>query len=152
MVRLVPFLVANQILFTVVGWRVRTWRGQQYSLALFPLWIRACTTAVANVWFGRSLGFVVTPKTRQEGGGVPWRLIRPQLVAMGLLLAAGVLGILRWSQGQLGLLPTAVNLVWIGYDIAVLSIVVRAVRYRGYAGPLKRLPDEPGTADATTAG
>jgi cellulose synthase (UDP-forming) len=138
-------------LFTVVGWRVKTWRGQQYSLALFPLWIRACTTAVANVWFGRSLGFVVTPKTRQEGGGVPWRLVRPQLVAIGLLLAAGLLGVLRCSQGQLDALPTAVNLVWIGYDIAVLSIVVRAVRYGGYRGPVKRLTGETGPADARTA-
>ena len=130
MIRLIPFLIANQILFAVIGWRVKTWRGQQYSLALFPLWIRACTTVVANVWFGRNLGFVVTPKTKQEARATPWHLIRPQLIAMGLLIAAAAVGVLRWSERSLRGLPTAVNLVWIVYDLAVLSIVVRAVRHR----------------------
>jgi cellulose synthase (UDP-forming) len=140
MVRLIPFLVVNQILFAVIGWRVKTWRGQQYSLALFPLWIKACTTAAANVWFGRPLGFVVTPKTRQEDRSAPWHLIRPQLVAMGLLVAAAALGVLRWSQGALDGLPTAVNLLWITYDVAVLGIVVRAVRHRGYEGAEREIP------------
>ena len=144
MSRLIPFLLANQLLFTVIGWRVRTWRGQQYSLALFPLWIRACTTAVANVWFGRSLGFVVTPKTRQDEGKVPWGLVRPQLIAMGLLLAAAVLGVVRWAQGDLESLPTAVNLLWIVYDLVVLSVVIPAVRYRGYDAASSR--GEPGRA------
>jgi cellulose synthase (UDP-forming) len=130
MLRLIPFLIANQLLFLVIGWRVKTWRGQQYSLALFPLWIRACTTAVANVWFGRALGFVVTPKTRQSDESVPWRLVRPQVIAMALLVIAGVVGLLRWSQDALNGVPTAVNLIWIVYDIVVLSIVVRAVRHR----------------------
>jgi cellulose synthase (UDP-forming) len=138
---LVPFLVLNQLLFVVVGWGVKTWRGQQYSLALFPLWIRACTTAVNNVWFGRSLGFVVTPKTRQQGGP-PWRLILPQLVAMGLLLLAGVVGAVRMAVGQADVLSTSVNMVWIVFDLLVLSVVVRAALYRGF---------EPATADVTTA-
>jgi cellulose synthase (UDP-forming) len=129
--RLIPFLVLNQLLFVVVGWGVRTWRGQQYSLALFPLWIRACTTAVSNVWFGRSLGFVVTPKTRQAGGP-PWRLIRPQLIAMGLLVLAGVVGAVRMAVGQADVLATSVNMVWIVFDLVVLSVVVRAALYQGY--------------------
>jgi len=128
---LVPFLVLNQLLFVVVGWGVKTWRGQQYSLALFPLWIRACTTAVSNVWFGRSLGFVVTPKTRQQGGP-PWQLIRPQLIAMGLLVLAAVVGAVRMAIGQADVLSTSVNMVWIVFDLLVLSVVVRAALYRGY--------------------
>ncbi|HYO41128.1 MAG TPA: glycosyltransferase family 2 protein [Nocardioidaceae bacterium] len=141
MIRLIPFLIANQILFTVIGWRVKTWRGQQYSLALFPLWIRACATAVGNVWFGRPLGFVVTPKTKQDDEPkVPYHLIRPQIIAIGLLLVAAVVGVVRWSQGAFGGLPTAVNLVWIAYDVAVLGIVVRAARHRGYQGAEKEIP------------
>jgi cellulose synthase (UDP-forming) len=141
MIRLIPFLIANQILFTVIGWKKRTWRGQQYSLALFPLWIRACTTAIANVWFGRPLGFVVTPKTKQdEEPKVPYHLIRPQLIAIGLLLASAVVGVVRWSQGAFSGLPTAVNLFWIAYDVAVLGIVVRAARHRGYEGEEKDIP------------
>jgi cellulose synthase/poly-beta-1,6-N-acetylglucosamine synthase-like glycosyltransferase len=136
---LVPFLLVNQLLFLVVGWGVKTWRGQQYSLALFPLWIRACTTAVSNVWFGRSLGFVVTPKTRQQGGP-PWRLIRPQLIAMGLLVVAGVVGVVRMAVGQADVLSTSVNMVWIVFDLLVLSVVVRAALYRGYDEPAEESP------------
>ena len=127
---LVPFLVANQLLFLFVGWGVRTWRGQQYSLALFPLWIRACTTAVGNVYLGQSLGFVVTPKTRQRGAR-PWRLIRPQLVAIGLLVLAAVVGAVRMLLGQADPVPTSVNMVWIAYDLVVLSVIVQAARYQG---------------------
>lgn len=128
-VRLVPFLIANQLLFLVVGLGVKTWRGQQYSLALFPLWIRACTTAVGNVYFGRSLGFVVTPKSRQAGAPA-WGLIRPQLVAIAMLAAAGVLGVIRMAVGQAPITPTLVNLAWIVFDLVVLSVIVGAVRYR----------------------
>src|SRR5207302_10891008 len=37
---LIPYLLVNQLLFTAVGWGKHTWRGQQYALALFPLWIQ----------------------------------------------------------------------------------------------------------------
>src|SRR5690606_26211125 len=93
-VRFIPFMVVNQLLFLVVGRGIPTWRGQQYSLALFPIWIRACTTAARNVWFGRPLGFAVTPKVRQDSGPA-WHLIRPQLVVMGLLAVALVVGTVR---------------------------------------------------------
>jgi cellulose synthase (UDP-forming) len=131
LVHLLPYLVVNQLLFVVVGWGVKTWRGQQYSLALFPLWIRACTTAVANVLFGRSLGFVVTSKERQSGGP-SWGLIRPQLVAIALLAGSAVVGIVR---AALGVVPAAegtwVNVGWVAYDIVVLSVIIQAARFRG---------------------
>ncbi|MGY1724068.1 glycosyltransferase [Blastococcus sp. SYSU DS0533] len=134
LIRLAPYLLATQLLFLVVGYGIRTWRGQQYSLALFPLWIRACTTAVGNVVFGRSLGFVVTPKTRQESSGFPWRLVLPQLITIGLLVTALVVGLVRLA---LGLAPTAVgtwvNVVWVLYDLVVLSVIIQAGRYRGPA-------------------
>jgi cellulose synthase (UDP-forming) len=127
-VRLVPFLIANQLLFLVVGWGVKTWRGQQYSLALFPLWIRACTTAIGNVYLGRSLGFVVTPKTRQAGaprGGSSRRSSSPWAARRG-----GLLGLVRMAVGQADVTPTVVNLLWIVFDLVVLSVIVQAVRYR----------------------
>ncbi|MGN6089289.1 MAG: glycosyltransferase family 2 protein [Actinomycetales bacterium] len=128
---LVPFLIANQLLFLVVAHGVKTWRGQQYSLALFPLWIRAVTTAVGNVFFGKSLGFVVTPKTRQAGGP-QWRLIRPQLVAMGLLAVSAVVGLVRLGLGQAKPIGILVNAAWVVFDIVILSVVVTAARYRGF--------------------
>jgi cellulose synthase (UDP-forming) len=127
----VPYLIVNQLLFFIVGYGVKTWRGQQYSLALFPIWIRAMTTAIGNVWFGRSLGFVVTPKTRQEGAP-PWKLIRAQLTAMGLLLGAAIVGLVRLLLGSApSMEATMVNIVWVVYDLVVLSVVIDAALYQG---------------------
>ena len=127
----VPYMLFNQLLFLVVGYGVKTWRGQQYSLALFPLWIRACWTAAANVFFGRPLGFVVTPKTRQARGAFPWRLIAPQLVATVALVVACVVGGLRlWLGETMTVLGVAVNVAWVAYDLVVMSVIFQAAAYR----------------------
>lgn len=128
----VPYFVINQLLFLVIGYGVRTWRGHQYSLALFPLWIRACATAAANVWFRRPLGFVVTPKTRPAGGArFPARLIWPQLTVIALLVVSTVVGLARLLLGAedsgIGVL---VNVLWVGYDLVVLSVIIQAALYR----------------------
>lgn len=130
-IRFIPFMVVNQLLFAVAGRGIPTWRGQQYSLALFPTWIKACTTAARNVWFGRPLGFAVTPKARQSGGP-SWSLIRPQIVVSILLAAAAVVGIVRLATGLAEPLGTLVNVVWVVFDLVVMSILVRAVLYKGY--------------------
>jgi cellulose synthase (UDP-forming) len=131
-IRLVPFLVVNQLLFLVVANGRPTWRGQQYSLALFPTWIRSVTSAVGNVWFGRSLDFAVTPKTRQASAERPWHLVRPQLWAMSLLVLAAVIGIVRIAVGQAHPAGTIFNLVWVAFDLAIFSVIVKAVRYEGF--------------------
>lgn len=129
--RLVPFLLLNQLLFFVVSRGMPTWRGQQYSLALFPVWIRACTTAFANVCLGRPLGFAVTPKTRQNVQSLPWHLVKYQLAAMVLLVVASVVGIVRLWFGTISVLGVGVNLFWVMFDLVILSVVITAVRYRG---------------------
>lgn len=127
----IPYVVLNQVLFAVIGYGVKTWRGHQYSLALFPLWIRACVTAAANVWFGRPLGFVVTPKTRQARQPFPWRLIWPQLTAMAVLVVACVVGGLRlWAGTTTSVIGTGVNWLWVAYDLLVLSVIIEAARFR----------------------
>nr|WP_156610648.1 glycosyltransferase [Auraticoccus cholistanensis] len=128
----IPYMVLNQLLFAVVGYGVRTWRGHQYSLALFPLWIRACVTAAANVWFGRPLGFVVTPKTGVRGRQpFPWRLVLPQLVAVTALVVACVVGVVRlWTGAASSTIGTAVNVAWVAYDLLVMSVIFQAARYR----------------------
>jgi cellulose synthase (UDP-forming) len=126
-----PYMLVNQLLFFVVGYGVKTWRGHQYSLALFPLWIRACTTAVANVVFGRPLGFVVTPKTRQATGGFPWRLVMPQLVTTAVLVAACLVGVERlWTGEATSVIGTGVNVLWVAYDLVILSVIFEAARFR----------------------
>ncbi|MFC9979718.1 glycosyltransferase family 2 protein [Gordonia sp. NPDC127522] len=134
--RLIPFLVVNQILFLVVARGTPTWRGQQYSLALFPVWIKACNTAFRNVYMNRPLGFAVTPKTKQSQDALPWHIVRPQLIAMALLVVASVIGIVQLYRGAVSVLGVGVNLFWVVFDLVILSVVITAVRYRG--------PDEEG--------
>ncbi|MHA7280282.1 glycosyltransferase [Arthrobacter sp. MDT2-2] len=130
-IRFIPFMIVNQLLFAVAGRGAKTWRGQQYSLALFPTWIKACTTAARNVWFGRPLGFAVTPKVK-EGNSRDWHLIRPQLIAMSLLTIAAVIGIVRLVLGLNEPLGTLVNVAWVIYDLVVFSVLITAVRYDGF--------------------
>ena len=132
--RFIPYFVLSQLMFLVAARGLRTWRGQQYSLALFPLWIRACWTAAANVWFGRSLGFVVTPKERAGRAPIPWRQIWPQLTAIVVLVIAAIVGVLRVIAGTADGVGTLVNTIWVIYDLVVLSIIPRAALYRGPAG------------------
>lgn len=128
---LVPYLIVNQLLFLLIGHGMRTWRGQQYSLALFPLWIKAVTSVVRNQLTGRELAFVVTPKTRQAGASL--RLVRPQLIAMGLLVLAAVVGLIRVLVGDAEAGGAIMlNVLWVVYDLAMLSVVVDAALYRGF--------------------
>ncbi|KUG53307.1 cellulose synthase [Serinicoccus chungangensis] len=132
LIRFVPYFLANQILFMVVGYGVKTWRGHQYSLALFPLWIRACLTAAANVFGKRPLGFVVTPKTRQQGlSRFPIRLVWPQLLACTVLAVAVVAGLVRlWTGAASSEIGTGVNVLWVAYDLLILSVIFEAALYR----------------------
>ncbi|WP_312171049.1 glycosyltransferase family 2 protein [Microbacterium sp.] len=132
-VRFLPYFLVNQLLFLVVAKGIRTWRGQQYSLALFPVWIRACWTAFANVVFGRPLSFAVTRKDGRDPRGVPWREIWPQLTAMVVLSIALVIGVTRVIIGTGDGTGTLVNTVWVLYDLVVLSVIIHAARYRGPA-------------------
>jgi cellulose synthase (UDP-forming) len=135
-VHFIPFIVVNQLVFLIAGRGIPTWRGQQYSLALFPVWIASCTTAFNNVVLRIPLGFAVTPKTRQESSA-QWHLIRPQLVVMALLVAAVVVGIINLVFFGGDPLGTGVNVFWAFFDLLILSVLFGAVRYRGYAPTTK---------------
>ncbi|MDP2316478.1 MAG: glycosyltransferase [Pseudomonadota bacterium] len=126
---LLPCLVVNQLLFALIGYGMPTWRGQQYSLALFPLWIRAVITAFQNVYFGSKLPFVVTPKTRQ--GGVHWSLVRPQLAVTVILAGAILVGLVKLAVGTSDeAFPIVMNMVWAVYGIVMLSVVLNAARWQ----------------------
>jgi cellulose synthase len=133
---LVPYLVVNQLVLLVVGWGRTTWRGQQYSLALFPLWIKAVISACQNVWFGRKLGFVVTPKTRPDGGATYYNLVRVQQAAMLVLYLAAVWGL---AKVVIGLsddrLPVLVNVLWIVYDLVMLDAILGAAAFAPAPAP-----------------
>jgi cellulose synthase (UDP-forming) len=143
--RFLPYFLINQALFVVVGRGMRTWRGQQYSLALFPVWIKACATAFANVVFARPLSFAVTRKDGRDPRGVPWREIWPQLTAIALLVVALVVGVVRVAVGTADGTGTLVNTAWVLYDLAVFSVIIQAARYRG---PAETTPDGTREGDA----
>lgn len=128
--RFIPFFLLNQLLFLVVANGRPTWRGAQYSLALFPVWIRSVTTAFANVYRGRALGFAVTPKTRATEDSPRWDLVKPQLIAMAALVLSLVAVAIRYAVGQAEGIAPLVNIVWVLYDLMVFSIIIRAVLYR----------------------
>ena len=125
-VHFVPYIVLSQVLFVVSARGVPTWRGQQYSFALFPTWIMAMVSAAANTFFGRPLTFLVTPKDRTIAHR-EWRLVAPQLVTIGILIASVLVGIARVLFGGGQPLGTIINIAWVGYDIALISVVIRAV-------------------------
>ncbi|MFF0909751.1 glycosyltransferase family 2 protein [Microbacterium enclense] len=127
--RFIPFFLVNQLLFIVVANGRPTWRGAQYSLALFPVWIRAVTSAFDNVYRGRSLAFSVTPKTRSLENRPRWDLVRPQLFVMAALVASLVIVAIRFVAGQADGIAPFVNIAWVLYDLAVFSIIIRAVLY-----------------------
>lgn len=128
---LVPFLIVNQLLFVVVGWGIKTFRGQQHSLALFPLWIKAVTSTVRNQLTGRELGFVVTPKTRQAGASL--KLVRIQVITMAVLAGAAVIGLVRLMTGMTDDAGAVLlNVVWVVYDLIMLSAVLDAAFYGGF--------------------
>lgn len=125
---LVPYLLMNELLFMIIGWGRPTYRGRQYSLALFPIWLAAVWTATTNVFLGKKLDFAVTPKTRQ--GGVSLKIVRWQLLVMGLLVVSAIYGLARVALGLThDVVPVLVNVFWICYDIAMLSVVFQAVSY-----------------------
>ncbi|HEY7930729.1 MAG TPA: glycosyltransferase family 2 protein, partial [Acidimicrobiales bacterium] len=142
LLHLLPYIIANQGMFMLISWKrgqknIPTWRGQQYSFALFPLWIRAALTTVANVYFGRPLGFVVTPKTRAETSTAQMlKLVWPQIAAMAVLVLSTFVGFIKL---YLGVAPsvegTWLNVVWVAIDLLWMSVVFRAASYRGFEAP-----------------
>ena len=126
-----PFMVASQLLFFVASKGKSTWRGQQYSLALFPVWIKATVTVAKSLILSRSLNFAVTPKERQEGAH-PWRLVSVQIVSAGLLIFSSIVGIVRIALGVGEPIGTAINLAWVILNLVYFSVLVQAVLYQGY--------------------
>ncbi len=136
-----PFFIVNQILFLVAARGLPTWRGQQYSLALFPVWIRACVTAFNNVVLKLPLDFAVTPKTKQDVRKRPWGKIRWQLIAAAVLLVSVIIGLVRVFVLGDEVIGTVVNIVWVAYDFVCLSVLIGAVRFRGFQ-PAEETVDE----------
>ncbi len=126
-----PSFLACQALFQVAGHGCRgLWRGQQMSFALFPTWIAATLSGAAATFLGRHLTFSVTAKTKQSDGP-GYQYVRPQLITIGLLIAASVVGLARFALGEAEAFPTLLTLGWVGMDLALLGVAIGIARYQG---------------------
>lgn len=131
---LVPYLLFNQLMFVVVSRKIPTWRGQQYSFALFPLWIRATFTTVANVYFDRQLSFIVTPKSRARTSRAQMlKVVWPQLVTICLLVLSTIVGVIKLlAHAAPSVEGVWLNVVWVALDVLLISVVIQAAGYRGF--------------------
>ncbi|MCC6905417.1 MAG: cellulose synthase, partial [Anaerolineae bacterium] len=125
---IIPYLIANRIMFAFVAWKIPVFRGEQYNLALFPLWIQA----VLTVFGGDRLNFNVTPKERQSG--IFLKLVQPQMLIVAMLALSCLFGLfallVHWRHDTMGV---AINIFWGLYDIFMLSVIIRAAVYRPHA-------------------
>jgi cellulose synthase (UDP-forming) len=126
-----PFFLLGQLLFVVAGNRAKgLWRGQQMSFALFPTWISSALAGAGGAFLGKTLRFSVTHKTKQDSGsGLGHVLV--QLVAIAALMVAAAVGAVQAYAGDRPQFATAIALIWVLVDIALLWSMVRAARYRG---------------------
>lgn len=123
--RLFPFLLLNKFVFRYVARGLSIWRGEQYSLALFPVWIQS----FFSVLTGKKLSFMVTPKQRQSGNYLP--LVWPQVLIVGLTIGAILFGVFSYIVGWNSQLDGIfVNLFWGSYNIIMLSAIIRAAVYK----------------------
>ncbi|MBC5810158.1 MAG: hypothetical protein GIW95_04770, partial [Candidatus Eremiobacteraeota bacterium] len=121
--RLIPFLIVNRIVFVIVAQNIKTFRGEQHNIALFPVWIRALTTAVNNVLFGAKLGFMVTPKestNHKRNIADLWTVWQQCAVIIATLIAVawGIIMVLGGDSRRFGIL---INCFWALYNVLLLS-------------------------------
>ncbi|MFI7484048.1 cellulose synthase [Kocuria sp. M1R5S2] len=113
--RLVPFLVAQQLLLALGGGD-SAWRAQACRLALFPDRVRACAAALRRAPGG----------ARQRAG----HRLRPQLVLVVLLIAALAAGAARLVAGTAEPWTTAVAAAWTGVNLLALGALVRTAGHQ----------------------
>lgn len=122
--RLLPFIILSNFLHAYVTHGLYVRRSEEYSLALFPLWIQA----VLSVLSGMQLKFAVTPKERQSGNYL--KLVWAQTLIVVLTVLASIYGLISlwqgWNPNVYGVL---INVFWGAYNIYPLSRIIRAAVY-----------------------
>jgi cellulose synthase (UDP-forming) len=118
--KLIPYLMLNQLMFIYATRGLKTLRGQQYQVGLFPLWLKA----FASVYIEKNLKFMVTPKTRQTG--IYLHLIKPQLIIAFLTIVGIGVGIITMLSGtNLDRTSTIANIFWGSFNLWMLSAIIR---------------------------
>jgi cellulose synthase (UDP-forming) len=136
MLRLIPFLLLNKLLFRVAAGNIQVFRGEQYNLGLFPLWIQA----VISVYAGSKLRFIVTPKQRQNKNYLP--LVWPQISIIILTIGAISYAVWGYSVGlEYQLTGVMINIFWGIYNGVMLSAIILAAVYKLPKGWQTKLPN-----------
>ena len=125
-VRILPFLILNELAMMVGAWGVENHRGKAYYLAFFPVNLRALWTVLRN----KKISFPTTPKERQDGTFL--NLVRIQLGVIGLTIAAILYGGWQVFEGGTTSQTTAflANLFWGLNNIVSLSVIVKAAVWK----------------------
>lgn len=127
--RLVPFLIFNRLMFKYISHGTKVRRGEQYAIALFPVWIKA----VLSVLAGKNPRFMVTPKERRSGTYLG--MVRIQILFCLLAVAAAIYALLTLFSGlRYDVSGLVINLGWTLYNIASLAVIIRAAVYIPPAG------------------
>ncbi len=125
-VRILPFLVLNELAMMVGTWGVENHRGKAYYLAFFPVNLRALWTVIKN----EKIKFPTTPKDRQDGTFL--NLVRIQIAFMVATAFAITFGFWNWqidgSYTELSALLA--NTFWGLNNIFSLSIIVKAAVWK----------------------
>lgn len=134
-IRFIPFFIVNKVMFRLVTSGLSTRRTEQYTLCLFPLWIRAVLGSI----FSRKVHFQVTPKQRQSGNYLS--RVSVQAVTVAISFAAIAVTVIRVAIGaQAANVGALVNVGWAIYNIATLSVILRAALYKAPTGWNPRPP------------
>ncbi|MCE5289596.1 MAG: glycosyltransferase [Nocardiaceae bacterium] len=125
--RLVPFAVLSIGQFLTVARGVSAWREQQFRMAMFPVRIRACVSVVRELVFGATAN---SPDQATRPQRYQWHLVRWQLVVLVMLATALVIGLVQLWRETLPIVAVSFNLIWTTLDLAILGVVIRAVRFQ----------------------
>jgi cellulose synthase (UDP-forming) len=123
-IRFIPFFILNRLMFLIAAEGLSVKRGEQYSLALFPLWIKAVLGAFLN----KKIVFAVTPKTRQSGNFLS--AVKVQIGVIILTVAGLAFAVAGLAMGRRAdYFGVLVNAFWGCFNVYQLLTIVRAARY-----------------------
>lgn len=126
LIRLIPFLVLNELAQLVGLWGVSVLRGRQWHMAMFPLTLGA----LWNVLRGRRPSFPVTPKGRATRRYLRFAAWQMGLIALNVVALFWGWG--RYMAGAEGYTLSAIvtNTLWSFNNMWALLIIVRAAFWR----------------------
>ncbi|MBV8916174.1 MAG: glycosyltransferase [Acetobacteraceae bacterium] len=121
-----PFLMVNELAFTIGTWGLSGYKGKVAYIASFPIGFRALLTVLRR----ERIAFHVTPKGRQSGAFL--HLVTPQLVLIAATVLAFVYACVRCALGSsaYSLGGLIANGFWSLNNLLTLSVMVRAALWR----------------------